>query len=156
MSLIIVIYFYIRRILHSQVWKLFRLEAYFQTRCKLKMHIIACYIKTSTNYLGSQGTLDGIANSESLRVLSKNYPTMCARIIWMIVIVGQGLTFVTFTLTDRMLFWTFYTKRVCVTIRLVWKLENIHQVFTNTYKETFICKIFLFVNSPTHRNFKLN
>lgn len=153
MLLIIVLYFYIHRILHRQVWKLFRLEAYFQTRCKLKKHIIACYIKTSTNYFGNQGTLDRIANSEILQLLSNRYPTVCGRIIWIILIVGQGLTSVTFTRTDRTLFSTFYTERVCVTICLVLKLEKIPQVFTNTHKEIFICKISLFVNSPTHRNF---
>jgi len=89
MLLIIVLYFYIQRILHRQGWKLFRLEAYIQTRYKLKLYIIAYYIKTSTNYFGNQRMLDGIAKSEILRVLSNHSPTVCGRILWIILIVGQ-------------------------------------------------------------------
>jgi len=91
MLLTIVLYFYIHRIIHRQGWKLFRFEDYIQTRYKLKLHIIACYIKTSTNQFGNQHMLDGIANNVILRVLSNHCPTVCGRILWIILIVGQRL-----------------------------------------------------------------
>jgi hypothetical protein len=91
MLLIFVLYFYIKRILHRQGWKLFRLQAYIQNRYKLKLHIIAYYIKTSANKFGNQRMLDGIANSEVLCVLINHYPTVFGRILWIILIVGQRL-----------------------------------------------------------------
>ena len=156
MLLIIVLYFYIQRILHRQGWKLFRLEAYIKTRYKLKLHIIACYIITITIQFGHQRVLDGIANSEILRVFSHYYPTVCGRILWIILIVSQRLpSLPSLSLAGR--FCEASTQNMSMwPICLVLKLERFHQVFTNTYNETFICKISLFVNSPTHRNFKLN
>lgn len=155
MLLIIDLYFYIHRITHRQGWKLFRLEDYIQTRYKLKLHIIACYIKTSTNQFGNQHMLDGIANSVILRVLSNHYPTVCGRILWIILIVGQRLPSLP-SLSHSGRFCEASTQSVSMwPICLVLKLQKFCQVFADTYNETFICKISLFVNSPKHINFKV-
>jgi len=155
MLLTTVLYFYIQRILHRQGWKLFRLEAYIQTRYKLKLHIIALYIKTSTNQFGNQHMLDGIANSGILWVLSNHYPKVCGRILRIILIVGQRLPSLP-SLSHSGRFCEVSTQSVSMwPICLVLKLQKFRQVFANIYNETFICKISLFVNSPKHRNFKV-
>lgn len=119
------------------------------------MHIIACYIKSSTNQYGNRHMLDGIANSGIVRVLSNHYPRVCGRILWIILIVGQRLPSLP-SLSHSGRFCEASTQSVSMwPICLVLKLQKFSQVFADSYNETFICKISLFVNSPKHRNFKV-
>jgi hypothetical protein len=96
--------------------------------------------------------LDGIGNSEILRVLSNHYPMVCGRILWIILIVGQTLASLP-SLSQAGSFCEVSTQNVSMwPICLVLKLEKFLQALQIlTMKHLFVRPLYL----STHQHIEV-